>query len=315
MRTLAALIVAFLLYLLASTYLNRGYPDGPTSRTAAVESVAVVGRHSHDPQAYTQGFFFHDDGFFESTGLYGQSSVRRTGIDGQVTRQVMLPANVFGEGLTFQHNRLIQLTWKARTGFVRHPETLEVVDIFGLPGEGWGLTHTADHLIMSDGTNILRFLDPETFHVFRELPVSENGKAIGRLNELEWVDGEIFANVYQTPYIVRIAPDSGKVLGWIDLSPLVAEMGKPPGVANGIAYDAINRRLFVTGKHWPWVYEVARVRNDRNPDTARYSITHPSPEFSRRIQSSPSNDCPLNNQSCSHSHHAASTLKSNRCTT
>lgn len=266
MRTLIALVVAVLLYLLASIFLNRGYPDGPTSPTVAVESVTVVARYPHDPKAYTQGFYFHDDGFFESTGLYGHSSVRRTGIDGQITRRVMLPVDVFGEGLTYQGDRLIQLTWKARTGFVRDPETLEAVHMFGLPGEGWGLTHSADHLIMSDGSDVLRFLDPKTFHVVRELRVTENHKSVGRLNELEWVDGEIFANIYQTPYIVRIAPDTGKVLGWVDLSTLIAEMGKPPGAANGIAYDAERSRLFVTGKNWPWVFEVISIKQHRRSD-------------------------------------------------
>jgi glutamine cyclotransferase len=238
-------------------------PDaGPPTYVAA-----VVRRWPHDPTAYTQGLEFHDGALYESTGLEGQSSVRVVNLaTGGVVRRVALPAEYFGEGITIFGGRLYQLTWKSGKGFIYDAASLAPRDSFTYVGEGWGLTHDARSLVMSDGTSTLRFLDPATLTVERRLAVTRGGQPVERLNELEWVDGEIYANVWQTDQIARIDPASGAVTGWIDLAGLLSRAERAGadsvGELNGIAYDPAAKRLFVTGKRWPVLFEIELRRRE-----------------------------------------------------
>jgi len=217
----------------------------------------VVGRVPHDTAAYTQGLVAVGGDLYESTGLYGQSQVRRLNrATGQVEAATPLASDRFGEGLTFLNGRLYQLTWKNMVGYVYDASTLAPLDSFRYEREGWGLTTDGNALIMSDGTARLRFLDPATFAVIREVTVRDQGSPLSQLNELEYVQGVIFANVYQSDWIVRVDPDSGTVLEWIDLAGLLPERDRTPAtdVLNGIAFDQESGHLLVTGKRWPWLF-------------------------------------------------------------
>lgn len=228
--------------------------------SAPVNGYRVVASYPHDPQAYTQGLVYRDGFLYESTGRRGQSELRKVRLEtGEVVRQVALADRFFGEGLAIWRDRLVQLTWKARTGFVYVLETFREQAEFSYEGEGWGLAHDGRHLIMSDGSATLRFLDPGSFEVVRRVQVRDGGDPVDGLNELEHVRGEIYANVWQTDRIVRLDPSSGRVHGWIDLSGLLDGDGDH-GVLNGIAFDADNERLFVTGKLWPRLYEIELTR-------------------------------------------------------
>lgn len=223
----------------------------------------VVRSYPHDTTAFTEGLFIKDGFLYESTGLTGQSSIRKLRLEtGEVLKKVDLPPEFFGEGIVYWENRLIALTWQTQRGFVFDLESFKPVDRFTYPGEGWGLTRNDHELIMSDGTAELRFLDPKTLRETRRLRVTANGAPVTQLNELEWVEGEILANVWQTDRIARINPDTGRVTGWIDLAGLLPAREQVEGITdvlNGIAYDAPTRRLFVTGKHWPKLYEIVLV--------------------------------------------------------
>ena len=176
---------------------------------------------------------------------------------GTVLLAHVLPPYFFGEGITIFGDEIIQLTWTSRTGFIYDKATLDSLDAFYYPTEGWGLTHDGAHLIMSDGSSMLRYWDPGTFEQLDSIDVSDGDGPVNKLNELEYVRGEIYANVYTTNLIARISPETGKVVGWIDLTGILSS---PPGVLNGIAYDPVQDRLFVTGKYWPWLYEIELVR-------------------------------------------------------
>ena len=220
---------------------------------------SVVARVPHDTTAYTQGLVYADGQLYESTGLLGQSQVRRLNREtGQVEAAVHLPDSRFGEGLTLLDGKLYQLTWQNMEGYVYDARTLELLDSFTYEGEGWGLTTDGRLLIMSDGTATLRFLDPTTFAVVREVTVQEAGSPLSQLNELEYVNGIIYANVYQSDWIVRIDSQTGAVLEWIDLAGLWPHEDRPPSadVLNGIAWDPDAGLLLVTGKRWPWLYEL-----------------------------------------------------------
>jgi len=219
----------------------------------------VMARVPHDPTAYTQGLVYADGQLYESTGLVGRSQVRRVNrATGAVEAARPLADEQFGEGLTFLNGRLYQLTWHDMVGYVYDAATLTPLDSFRYDGEGWGLTTDGRLLIMSDGTATLRFLDPATYAVVREVTVQEGGSPLSQLNELEYVDGILFANVYRSDWIVRIDPESGAVLEWIDLARLWPVADRPPGtdVLNGIAWDAAAGHLLVTGKRWPWLFEL-----------------------------------------------------------
>lgn len=222
--------------------------------------VEIVKIYPHDPGAFTQGLFFKDGALFESTGVEGASTLRRVKLEtGEVLQKAHLPATVFGEGIAPVGDKIVALSWRGGTGFVFDGKTFKEVKRFPYAGEGWGIASDGKRLVMSDGTDVLRFLDPKTLRETGRRKVVHKGKPLKNLNELEWIDGEIFANVWMTDYIVRIRPDSGEVVGIIDAKPLKATLGRteaPDAVLNGIAWDSEKRRLFVTGKLWPALFEV-----------------------------------------------------------
>ena len=224
---------------------------------------SVVNVFPHDRGAFTQGLVYRDGFLYESTGLNGRSSLRKVELEtGKVVQQVDVDAVHFAEGLTDWGNRLVQITWQTQTGFVYDLKTFKLEQTFGFPGEGWGLAHDGKHLILSDGTATLRFLDPKTYAEARRVEVTYAGRPLTQLNELEMIEGELFANVWGTDFIVVIDPASGRVTGQIDLAGLLSPADrKPPiDVLNGIAWDAQKQRLFVTGKFWPKVFELRLER-------------------------------------------------------
>ena len=221
----------------------------------------IVNSYPHDPEAFTQGLIYRDGVLYESTGLTGRSTLRKVQLEtGTVLQQTNVDSKYFAEGLTEWGGRLLQLTWVTNIGFVYDLATFKPVGTFKYDGEGWGLTHDGRRLILSDGTPVLRFLDPQTMAVTGRVTVRDRGRPVEDLNELEFVNGEIYANVWTTTRIAIVNPSSGSVSGWIDLAGLM-----PPAftagdaVLNGIAYDAAGKRLFVTGKLWPRLFEI-RVR-------------------------------------------------------
>lgn len=221
----------------------------------------VVNAYRHDQEAFTQGLSFADGWLYEGTGLHGHSTLRQVELQtGDVRKLVKLPERYFGEGITVSSDRIIQLTWQAGTGFVYDRESFARLEEFRYETEGWGITEDGENLIMSDGSAVLRFLDPETFRETRRLEVKGPDGPVNRLNELEYVRDEIYANVWQTERIARIDPASGRVTGWIDLGGLLRrEEAAGADVLNGIAYDRNGKRLFVTGKLWPWLFEIEIV--------------------------------------------------------
>ena len=253
-----------LLALPASVAAQSSGPAAPSASPAPdtrppVYGYEVVRTFPHDPTAFTQGLVFRDGELIESTGR-APSGVRRVRLeDGVVLQRRELDPEYFGEGLTEIDGRVISLTWTNGVGFVWNTADLSQMSRFTYAGEGWGLTYDGSRLILSDGSAALRFLDPATFAETGRVAVTLNGRPVRKLNELEWIDGEVWANVWQTNYIVRIDPASGRVVGVIDLKGLLPEgLAKDPAddVLNGIAWDEKNRRLFVTGKNWPSLFEI-----------------------------------------------------------
>ncbi|MCZ0941892.1 MAG: glutaminyl-peptide cyclotransferase [Gammaproteobacteria bacterium] len=219
----------------------------------------VIASHPHDPEAFTQGLLFADGKLYESTGGYGTSSLRILDLaSGRVLRERRLPDDRFGEGLALSAGRLHQLTWKAGIGFIHEVSTLTPIGEFRYRGEGWGLAASADSLVMSDGSAELRFLDPATLTEVRRLPVRDGTEPVTGLNELEFVEGALYANVWPSDRIAIINPANGQVRGWLDLTGLLPLVFRTPrtDVLNGIAYDAAGKRLFVTGKHWPRLFQI-----------------------------------------------------------
>jgi len=227
-------------------------------------SYKVKNSWPHDKLAYTQGLIFLDGILWESTGQYGASSLRKVELKtGKVIKQISVPKNYFAEGMTVLHNKVFQLTWQEHKGFIYDPTTFQKQGEFSYTGEGWGLTHDGESLIMSDGSDQIRFLDPSTFQTTHTISVTDRGAPVDQLNELEYIDGEIYANIYMTDRIARIEPKTGKILGWIDLTGILASKDRTGGedVLNGIAYDETGKRLFVTGKMWPKLFEIEIVKN------------------------------------------------------
>jgi glutamine cyclotransferase len=223
----------------------------------------VVNTFPHDTNAFTQGLIFLNGALLESTGLNGQSTLRKVDLKtGAVLKQIQVPPQYFAEGMTVLNGKIFQLTWQNHEGFVYDLETFQLERQFNYDGEGWGLTTDGQSLILSDGTDHIRFLDPVTFQVIRTIKVFDHNLAINELNELEYIKGEIYANIWGSNFIVRIDPATGKVLGVINLTGLLAPQDYFPGmdVLNGIAYDAAGDRLFVTGKKWPKLFEVRLKR-------------------------------------------------------
>jgi glutaminyl-peptide cyclotransferase len=234
-----------------------------------VDGYRVEHVYPHDAQAFTQGLQFVNGVFYEGTGLNGRSSIRKVKIEtGEVLQRRDVPSEHFGEGITVWKNELIELTWRSQIALVYDRETFEPRRTFSYTGEGWGLTEDGTNLIMSDGSNQLRVLDPATFSERRRIGVTAGGAPLRNLNELEYVKGQILANVWLTDYVARIVPDSGRVSRFIDLRGLLtpaerAAVDAQGGVLNGIAYDAARDRLFVTGKLWPKVFEITVVEKGR----------------------------------------------------
>ena len=223
-----------------------------------VYTYSVVHAYPHDKEAFTQGLEVVNGVFYEGTGLVGHSSIRKVKLEtGVVLQRRDLPAPHFGEGITIFGGQMFQITWKSGLALVYDPATFRELKSFNYRGEGWGLTHDHTHLIMSDGSDVLRVLDPATFGEVRRVHVSGAGQPLRNINELEYMKGEVLANVWKTDYIARIDPTSGRVNGYIDLKGLMpAGTVSPEAVLNGIAYDDKGDRLFVTGKLWPRVYEI-----------------------------------------------------------
>jgi len=267
----------------AQTQADAGPPPGCSVRTqnssyvsAQQASVApapeqlfeVVASYPHDQGAFTEGLVFYRGELYESTGMHGRSSVRKVDLStGQVLKARTLDMKLFGEGLTVAGDRLIQLTWQSRTAFIYAPKDLDQRGAFALQGEGWGLTTSGDELVISDGSPTLRFVSTTDYGQTHSLQVTEGGRPLQGLNELEMVEGSIYANVYPSDCIARIDPGSGKVTGWLDLRGLLPLSERPDGsaVANGIAYRPETRELFVTGKFWPYIYQIKLLKTNVPP--------------------------------------------------
>jgi glutaminyl-peptide cyclotransferase len=223
----------------------------------------IVKAYPHDPEAYTQGLIYRDGFLYESTGRNGQSTLRKVKLEtGEVVQQQRLDPKYFAEGIADWNGRLIQLTWQSNLGFVYDAATFRLENTFRYTGEGWGLTHDGKRLIMSDGSDTLRFLDATTFQQRGRLSVRDGSVSIRNLNELEYIGGEVYANIWHSDRIARISPESGRIVGWIDLTGLLPKVYQlePEAVLNGIAYDAAGDRLFVTGKLWPKLFEITLER-------------------------------------------------------
>jgi glutamine cyclotransferase len=225
----------------------------------AADTYKIIHTYPHDPRAYTQGLLYQDGHLYESTGLNGRSSLRMVDLEtGRVLQSVPVPSQYFAEGLATWGSTLIQLTWQSHAAFVYDRFSFRLLRTLHYGGEGWGLTQDGRNLILSDGTATLRFLDPASFREVRRVVVKDDGAPVTELNELEYIHGEIYANVWHTDHIARISPETGKVIGWIDLAGILPadQHSDPEAVLNGIAYDAQHDRLFVTGKLWPELFEI-----------------------------------------------------------
>ncbi len=260
------ILIAMLMFLQVGTLGASSQDTSPVAGTAApplIWGFRVVATYPHDPEAYTQGLVFIDGMLYEGTGQWGESELRRVDLEtGRIVHSHVLNDEHFGEGIVVLDDRIFQITWKAGIAFVYDRESFEQVGTFTYDGEGWGLTTDGERLIMSDGSNRLTFRDPETFEALDVVEVHDAGQPVTLLNELEYIDGEVWANVYQTDWVVRIDPSSGTVIGWVDLNGL-KQVDDPrwadAGVLNGIAWDADSGRLFVTGKDWPELFEIELV--------------------------------------------------------
>jgi len=234
----------------------------PTPTIAFYYTYEVINTYPHDRNAFTQGLVYEDDVLYEGTGLKGRSSLREVELEtGGVLQKLDLAEQYFGEGITIWGDGIIQLTWQSHVGFVYDKDSFELLHEFSYPTEGWGITHDGKRLIMSDGTSTLHFLDPETLEEIGSIQVFDGNGPLVRLNELEYINGEVYANIWQTDLITRIELDTGRVTGWIDLTGLLSteDLTQSVDVLNGIAYDAEHDRLFVTGKLWPKLFEIKLI--------------------------------------------------------
>ena len=230
-----------------------------TAPVARKVDYEVVATYPHDRKAFLQGLLWHDGSLYESTGQYGQSKLRKLELpSGNVVKSIDLPPDVFGEGLALADNRLIQLTWTSGRGFVYDLETFRLLREFTYRTEGWGLTYDGKELILSDGSSYLTYMDAESFLPTRRLQVKMNGRPLEEINELEFIEGEIWANVWHSDKIMRIDPATGNVTSYLDMAGLLKpeQRPDPEAVLNGIAYDSQNRRIFVSGKLWPLIFEI-----------------------------------------------------------
>ncbi len=236
---------------------------GATPRQPPVYGYKIVHVYPHDHSAFTQGLEYRGGFLYEGTGLNGRSSLRKVELEsGKVLEAIQLDSRYFGEGITLVEQRIVELTWQSHRGFVYDLNTFQMIRDFDYPGEGWGLTNDGRQIYMSDGTAQIRCWNPSTLQETRRITVHDGPQPVESLNELEYVHGEIYANIWQTDRIARIVPADGRVSGWIDLSGLLTAGDRLEGadVLNGIAYDSLGDRLFVTGKLWPKLYEIQLVR-------------------------------------------------------
>ncbi len=250
----AAFLLSLLLLQFAYQTMNSGRP--------IFYSFNVVATYPHDDAAFTQGLVYHDGLLYEGTGLYGRSSLRIAELStGDIIEQVGLPDDYFGEGMTIIGDLVYLVTWRENIGFVYSVDDLTEIRSFSYSGEGWGLTHDGNHLILSNGSSTLSFLDPETFQVVRTVDVTYDDEHVSNLNELEYADGVVYANIWHLDQIVMIEPANGAVIGWIDLDGIQDHLDSTEGidVLNGIAYNYNTGRLLVTGKLWPNVFEIELV--------------------------------------------------------
>ena len=228
-----------------------------------VYTFEIVAEYPHDPEAWTQGLVYTNSVLYVGTGLHGNSSLRKTDLEsGEIYQSVELPEEFFGEGVTVLDGKVYQLTWTEQQGFIYGEDDFAEIETFAYPTEGWGLTHDGKQLIMSDGTSTLYFRDPDTLEESGRVSVKSSFGPLSSLNELEYVNGEVFANVWLTDWIARIDPDTGNVTGWINLAGLLGpeyRLDDNSNILNGIAYDATNDRLLVTGKFWPRIFEIDLV--------------------------------------------------------
>lgn len=246
---------------------------GPALWGRADDTYRIVHTYPHDSHAFTQGLVFVDGHLYESTGIKGQSSLRMVDLEtGRVLQEQPVDAKYFGEGLAAWGSTLVQLTWQSHVALVYDRFSFRLLRTFSYPGEGWGLTRDEKSLILSDGTPILRFLDPVTSKELRRVTVKDHGKPVTDINELEYINGQVYANLWHSDRIARISPGTGKVLGWIDLEGLLpaSEQSSPEAVLNGIAWDAAHHRLFVTGKLWPKLFEIEVVPKPERPVPSRH---------------------------------------------
>jgi len=241
-------------------------PAAPVASKPAGEipvySYQVIRTYPHDPLAFTQGLVFADGELYESTGLRGESTLRRVDLQTGKPLQVHeLSALHFGEGIAVYGDRIVQLTWTSNIGFVYDRQSFKLLRTFHYPNEGWGITHDGKRLIMSDGSSTLYLWDPDTFEEVGRIEVRAGGRPVPSLNELEYIKGEIYANIWQSDVIARISPQTGEVVAWVDLTGILSAQDRWPGVdvLNGIAYDSENERLFVTGKRWPKLFQIELV--------------------------------------------------------
>jgi glutamine cyclotransferase len=242
--------------------ISLSFSQETTQKTIPTYGYRIVNVYPHDKDAFTQGLVFENGILYESTGRFGYSSLRKVELEtGAVLEIHDLPPEYFGEGITIFNNKIFQLTWQSYTGFIYDKENFLLLENFYYSTEGWGITNDGKHFIFSDGTAVLHFLNPETYEEVKQIEVkAENGPVLN-LNELEYIDGEIYANVLPTDRIARIDPETGNVLGWINLNGLLGadQHNTQANVLNGIAYDQEKKRLFVTGKFWPKLFEIKLI--------------------------------------------------------
>ena len=261
-------VIARLLYCFAGTLAVAVALQSADCMAAPVSGYKVIAKYPHSTESYTEGFFYRDGVFYEGTGLKGHSAVLAIQPEtGKPIQRLDLPSQYFGEGIVDWGPDIYEWTWQSHLCFVYDRFSLRLVKQFAYTGEGWGMTRTAKEIITSDGTAILRFRDPATFKETRHIVVKDGARTIDQLNELEFVKGEIYANIWHSDRIARISPRDGHVIGWIDLSGLLPEAQKAndESVLNGIAYDAQHDRLFVTGKQWPTIFEIKIVNPSGRP--------------------------------------------------
>jgi glutaminyl-peptide cyclotransferase len=255
-KVMLVLLIEQLLFAAAQVSQGQGAHKTP------LYSFKIINTFPHDSEAFTQGLEYRGGFLYESTGLKGRSSLRKVRLEtGEVLQRIDLPADYFGEGITLFKNEIVQLTWQSHVGFVYNLSDFRQVRQFSYPGEGWGLANDDREIFMSDGTPEIRVLDPATLAEKRRFTVHDGTMQIRDLNELEYVEGELCANIWQTNRIARISPQTGEVLGWVDLTGLLSPVYRlaEGAVLNGIAYDAQHKRLFVTGKLWPYLFEIRLV--------------------------------------------------------